>query len=447
MSPLPRMRWTRETRLLLLTVLLSATVLLVLGRFRFPAQDGLELPTQPLQRLAERAALDDLSVAVSRAADRVRPSLAVLPVAESSLDTPRSLTVMDVLLHRPDTADAPRFALACRVRPDASLALTTRPIGRTGDALGGAQGFAVKARDDVRGLTLLSQRWDENEPWQPLATASAISPQYLLIAEPAPGGVVLRPLFGGTAAPFSESHWEAPLLALGRETRASHGAFVFALDGALVGAIVNDAGVQAIVPGDVLLRAGEQLATTTPGEPSSIGVRLQTLTPPLARATGTTRGALVVEIEPLGPAADQLTPGDVITAVAGRQIDGPEPALLAVAASRAGQPLDLALVRGGAAVTVRVVPRPVSGLPTDGPMPLGLILRAVRQGSAIDRVETGTAAHRTGLRTGDVITRAGDETSPSPLRIHALFEALAPDEALLVGVERDGIPLMLALNR
>jgi hypothetical protein len=447
MTPFPRVRWTREARLLLVTVLLSVAVLLVLARFRFPVQEALELPAQPLQRLADRAAFDDLSVAVARAAERVRPSLTVVPVAQSMLDTPRSLTVMDVLLQRPDLGDAPRTALAFRIRADASVALTTRPLGRIGDTLGPGQAFTIKARDDVRGLTLLAQQPEADDGGPPLTTATPASPQYLIIAEAAPGGVILRPLFGGTAATYADPQWEAPLVALGRETRASHGAFVFSIDGAFVGGIVNDAGVQAIVPAEVLLRAGERLVTATPAEPSSIGVRLQTLTPPLAALTGASRGALVVDVDSYGPANELLVPGDVITAAGGRPVDGPETALLAIAGARSGEPFELALIRRGSPVSVTVAPRPISGLPADGPLPLGLSLRAARQGSAIDRVETGSAAHRAGLRQGDVVVRADEEVAPMPSRLRSMFEALEPGQALLLGVERDGTPLMLALGR
>ena len=75
--------WSRETRLLLLTVALSVAVLFALARFRFPGQEPLELPAQPLQRLAARAAFEDLSAAVSRAAERLRPALQVVRVPTS----------------------------------------------------------------------------------------------------------------------------------------------------------------------------------------------------------------------------------------------------------------------------------------------------------------------------------------------------------------------------
>ena len=76
---IPR-RWPRETRLLVVTIVLWLAVLLTLARFRFPAEQPLTLPVQPLQQLAARAAFDDLSASVTRAATQVRPSLWSSPV-------------------------------------------------------------------------------------------------------------------------------------------------------------------------------------------------------------------------------------------------------------------------------------------------------------------------------------------------------------------------------
>jgi len=70
-------RWPRETRLLVVTIVLSLAVLLTLARFRFPAQQ-LTLPVQPLQQLAARAAFDDLGASVTRAVTLLRSSLVVV---------------------------------------------------------------------------------------------------------------------------------------------------------------------------------------------------------------------------------------------------------------------------------------------------------------------------------------------------------------------------------
>jgi ABC-type Fe3+-siderophore transport system permease subunit len=50
-------RWPRETRLLVVTIVLSLAVLMTLARFRFPAEQPLTLPVQPLQQLAACAAV------------------------------------------------------------------------------------------------------------------------------------------------------------------------------------------------------------------------------------------------------------------------------------------------------------------------------------------------------------------------------------------------------
>jgi hypothetical protein len=52
---------TRETRLLVVTLAVSATLLLVLAQFRFPAEERVQPVgpvTPPLERLAARATFD-----------------------------------------------------------------------------------------------------------------------------------------------------------------------------------------------------------------------------------------------------------------------------------------------------------------------------------------------------------------------------------------------------
>src|SRR5690349_12674799 len=69
---MPIRGWTRETRLLVVTIVLSVSVLLALARLRFPGQEPRErlvLPARPLQQIVERASFDDLTNAVTRAAD------------------------------------------------------------------------------------------------------------------------------------------------------------------------------------------------------------------------------------------------------------------------------------------------------------------------------------------------------------------------------------------
>ena len=127
-------RWPRETRLLVVTIVLSLAVLLTLARFRFPAQQPLTLPVQPLQQLAARAAFDDLGASVTRAVTLLRSSLVVVARAPA-VEVVRSLSLEDVL--RQDGAEpAADYVLALRFRPNLAVVVSAgRPLAlRAADA-------------------------------------------------------------------------------------------------------------------------------------------------------------------------------------------------------------------------------------------------------------------------------------------------------------------------
>ena len=76
-------RWGRETRLLVLIVVVSLAVLLVLARFRFPAASIDVAPSaapSPLANLVSRAAFEDLAEAMASTATRVAPRVVVVRV-------------------------------------------------------------------------------------------------------------------------------------------------------------------------------------------------------------------------------------------------------------------------------------------------------------------------------------------------------------------------------
>jgi len=434
--------WTRETRLLLITVGLSLAVLLVLARFRFPDQEPLELPTQPLQRLAARAAFDDLSAAVARASERVRPALRIVPLPERG--QARSFSVEQVLWSLPDET-APPLALAYRFREDAALMLTQWRLPRS---IAPIAGLSVLATDDVRGFAVLGVEDAAGEEWQPLSMSSPLVPQYLLLAEATRAGIAVRPLFGGVADPFVDPQWNQPILALGRDVHAPDGAFVFSLEGAFVGAVINRHGVQAIVPADVLVRAAEQLKMEGRRSTSSIDVRLQRLDPVLMAATGARAGALVTSVAAGGPAASLLAPGDVIVAVAGRSVDAPEAALLEIARHAPGSPLPLDVRRDGARLEITVRPRAVRPPESEGESnQLGAVLRPGPGGSHVQSLAADGAAARAGLREGDVITWLAGVSQPAPARVASAWAELEDGRSLLAGIVRGDEPLVVALQK
>ena len=74
------------------------------------------------------------------------------------------------------------------------------------------------------------------------------------------------------------------------------------------------------------------------------------------------RGALVVRVEPGGPAeAAGIKPGDVITAVAGRPVTNLYHFHHAMLSRKAGERVEITLWRNGQTLTVSPVPRASTG--------------------------------------------------------------------------------------
>ncbi|MFN6132987.1 MAG: PDZ domain-containing protein, partial [Synechococcaceae cyanobacterium] len=111
--------------------------------------------------------------------------------------------------------------------------------------------------------------------------------------------------------------------------------------------------------------AGQILARGYASHPF-IGVRLQALTPQLAREVNAStnecklpevNGVVVVEVMPSGPAARAgLTACDLIETVAGSAVRNPSQVQLGVDRGRVGQPLELGIRRGDAKQTLTIVP-------------------------------------------------------------------------------------------
>jgi hypothetical protein len=435
-------RWPRETRLLVVTIVLSLAVLLTLSRFRFPAEQPLTLPVQPLQQLTARAAFDDLNASVTRAATRVRPSLVVVARAPA-VEAVRSRSLEDVL--RQDGAEATTdYVLGLRFRPDLAVVVSPgRPLAlRAADA----RLLEVRRRDDLRGLTIIRVPPSPDD-WQPLDVATSSGQQYLLVAEAVAADLAIRPLFGSTGGQVPSAHWDIRLLALG-QLEAAPGALVFALDGSFVGAIVPAGTGSALVPAEALLAAAARVADTPPRVPATFGIHLQALDAMLAAATGADYGVAVSAVDARGPAAGVLRPGDVITAVADRAVGTPENALLLIAGLDVAKPAVVQGLRFGRPFSLPVTPRPLQN--GDGPAEsatLGISLRTSSRGPLVLHVERGSAAHRAGILSGDVITSVAGAAPVAPRQVLDAYAALRPGTPVVLGVERAGVPLLLALTR
>ncbi len=205
----------------------------------------------------------------------------------------------------------------------------------------------------------------------------------------------------------------------------------------------NAQGIGFAIPVDRAKKVVQDLLRYGQVRSAWIGAVTSTITPEEARRLGirTSRGALVERVFSGSPAqAAGLKPGDVITAVNGKQVDSREAFTTYTATTSSGQSVAMNVSRGGTPHTVQV--RAV-----DPPQGLGLAilqdiagLRVRNSGGnvVIDEVTGGSRADKIGLAPGDLVVGVnGDE-------VHSTKEL---DDALVRGEDRSSIVLSVARDR
>jgi hypothetical protein len=438
-------RMTRETRLLLVTIVVSAAVLLLLARFRFPESDrptAVAPVTQSLERLAARATYGELASIIAQLEARIAPTTVVLRLAA---DPP-----VNPLVPARAALDLPQFVPALRVRDDLALA-AIHPDARLYGVVGYPDAVPViVAADRVRRVALV------RVPTQP-ATLISVAPReeggwtsrYVVAVEAARGGPSVRPIFLGRTTPLLDPHWEEPLLELGGTTGAQPGSIIFSLDGRLTGLLIEDENAMALVPASALLAAADELAEGRVSPAGDLGLHVQPLTPMLMAATGAEQGAVVSHVDPDGPAAQRLAVGDVIDALNDRPVYSAEGFALRVTRLEPNTDARVRFVRQGELLESTLPVRTFEGR-SPGPrrMELGLELRTVGTlGAEVIRVRPASMAAHAGVLEGDVVTQAGPFASPTPQQVARAYQDVTPGRALLLGVNRLGEPLVLAIEK
>jgi serine protease Do len=210
------------------------------------------------------------------------------------------------------------------------------------------------------------------------------------------------------------------------------------LDGEIIGINTMIAGMGTgigfAVPSSMFKGVADQLIQTGHVKRPYIGIRMQEVTPEMSKSLGKNapeKGALVASVEPGSPADKAgAKPGDVITAVNGKNIDASKDVQKAIVfAGKVGQKVDLTLWRDGS--TVHITPT-TAEIPSGDRMAsrdgrggggenaqkakLGLGLQSMNpslaerigidpktKGAVITAVRDGSPAQEAGLQQGDVI--------------------------------------------
>ena len=404
---------SRETRRLLITVIVAITALWVLARMRFQERPVATAPVpNVLAQLRPTSSYEDLARLIAD----IRP--AILAAVSSS------------------AGGAP----ALRVRED--TAVTLRP----------ASADTIVATDRATGLSILRlPRGDMPGviPWVPRLLDY---PRYLVVVEVTGDLVALRPVFVGGLYPVTTPLWSGEIWLLPPNTAIPPGTFVFTTEGALAGLSVAHEAQAAIVPAALLTAAVDELQQSR-GSAGEIGITVEPLSPAFASATGGAVGLVVTAIDPKGPAAGKLVATEVIEAIDGEEMRTADHWRARVARVSAGDALTLR-VRGAGGV--RDVPMTAAApIPGDEPaeagdddVALGLRLRAIPGvGAEVLSVQPRSRAARAGIQHGDRITAVAGQPSPTPALLTRLFASLPAGGSLLVAITRGGEHRVAAIEK
>jgi serine protease DegQ len=116
-------------------------------------------------------------------------------------------------------------------------------------------------------------------------------------------------------------------------------------------------GIGFAIPVSIARQVMEQIIQTGSVTRGWIGVEVQDITPELAESfkLGQTRGVLIANVVPNGPAKDAgVKPGDVLLEVQGKPVPDSSAMLNTVAETRPGEVATLTLLRNGEKVTVKI---------------------------------------------------------------------------------------------
>ena len=242
----------RETRLLLLVIVVAVAVLLVLAQFQYPAPDrAVASPLAgPIERLAARATFEELALIMGDLATQVQPAMTVVTLERIPPAVP---PVRRGVPPVPLPPTERRMVAALRV--DLNLAIAHLPTGFR--VVPGAD-VEVATEDADRRLVLLRVPDAPFTGLGPVAQGLG-GPGYVAVFEGARGGPAARPLFIGRVDSFDDPRWTQPQLSVGGDPQLSAGAFIYTLDGRLVGMTMPDDPGVAITRVPALLTAVEAL--------------------------------------------------------------------------------------------------------------------------------------------------------------------------------------------
>jgi serine protease Do len=244
---------------------------------------------------------------------------------------------------------------------------------------------------------------------------------------------------------------------------------VIGIDTAIYSPNGGSVGIGFAIPSNMASKVVAELRTSGKIERGWLGVEMQAVTPPLAKAMGLSapEGVLVDRVIPNSPSVGKLDQGDLVTAFNGKTIKAPRDLAMDVAEAKAGSTAKLSVLRNGHEQTVDITianqtkEKLASADTAAHGAKLGLALAPLTngmrdqlgldasvKGAVVAQVKPGSPADESGVQPNDVITRVGGDHIDSPRQaveqLHAAEHANKKSVPLLV--LRQGSPYYLALQ-
>ena len=197
-------------------------------------------------------------------------------------------------------------------------------------------------------------------------------------------------------------------------------------------------GIGFAIPADKVRRIVDELTRFGKVRPAWVGLEVQALSPRLARQLGWDRtyGVVVSDVEPGSPAEQAgVRRGDVLAEMGGSRIADAEDYITRARGYPARTAFPLVLFREGGQHTLQVAPveYPPQLVEALGWNRLGLRVKPVRGGMAVQAVRPGSAADEVGLEPGDVVVRVNNQPVAEPASFQeALLTARGTRSVLLL---------------
>jgi serine protease Do len=234
-------------------------------------------------------------------------------------------------------------------------------------------------------------------------------------------------------------------------------------------------GIGFAIPAEVAQSVIHDLATKGQVTRGWIGVQIQPVTEEIADSLGlkSTKGALVADAQPTGPASKAgIKSGDVILGVDGQRVEGPRELARRIASLGPDAKATLLYWHDGVEKTAdvrlgtlptsdQVAKAEISGDEDNGGAarstvaalglklaPAASIPGAGSEGVVVADVDQDSAAAQKGFKVGDVILQAGGQTVSRPSDITAVIAAAKKDgrKAILLRVKNDQGTHFVALS-